>query len=174
MALVTRRETSRGFSLTETGGNTLTNSTVETSLFSYVIPAGKMGTSKILKFEIICHITTPALSIPSLTIKIKLGAAVLTIVSTATLGAAIADKPIKIEGTIANLSATNAQFVYAQLTSASGSGLIFSLLSASTVVTDAAWTVDTTLDQTFAVTGQFGGLSGTTSITPKLVSIDLS
>lgn len=169
----TKLESNRGFALIENSGNTINNSTTEVTLFSTTIKAGQMGTNKIARFEITCHVTTPTLSIPTLTIKLKLGTAVLTIASSA-LSANISDKPVIITGKVANINATNAQYVSVRLDNSSAGNLIFSTLGASSIVSDATWAVDTTVDQTLSVTGQFGGLSSTTSIVTKLVDLNLS
>lgn len=55
-----------------------------------------------------------------------------------------------------------------------GGGLLLSGLSSAISLTDATWTVDTTVDQTFSITAQFGGLFIGTSITTKLVQINLT
>lgn len=166
-------EGNRGYGLNEFNGSTLLNTTAETTLFSTVIPAGKLGSAKILDFKICFHISTPTLSIPTLTLKLKLGSASLTLSSTANLSANLTDKPLIVEAEISNLGVANSQFVLAKVFNNSA-GLILSGLSSAFSATDGTWAVDTTVDQTLSVTGQFGALSGTTTVTPKSVRINIT
>jgi hypothetical protein len=175
MANTFKFEANRGFALVESAGSTLTNSTTETVLFAANIPAGKMGTSKILKFEFSLHLTSPALSVPTITLKLKLGATfAITLANAALLSASLSNKPILIKGKIANMNSTSSQYVQVEIMNNSAGTNILSSLGSSFVVTDATAAVDTTVDQTLALTAQFGALSSTTSVSPMLVELNLT
>ena len=174
MAITTTKlESNRGFALIENGASAITNSTTETSLFSTTVKGGQMSTNKIAELQLVFHVTTPAISIPTLVLKVKLGTAVTTI-ATGTLGSSITDKPFILTASIANQNATNVQYMYAKLDNSSLGINLFSALGAGSTVADATWAVDTAVDQVLSVTAQFGGLSATTSIVTKLVKLNLS
>lgn len=166
-----KRETSRGFSSTSAITQTVNNSSSEVTVFSQVVPANKMGTSKKLTLSLLGTLTTPAISIPTFTVKIKLGSSVLTIFSGLTLAASQNNTPFVIDGIIRNKDAANAQIVYAKATQYAAN-LPMLLANATAVYSD--WTVDTTVDQTLSVTIQFGALSAGTTFTLRDVDLDLS
>jgi len=164
------RETGRGFASSLTANSSLSNSTVETTLFSQTISGGKMGTSKALKFTLYCSLTTPALAVPTLTVKVKLGSTSLTVMSGLSLAISQTNAPFNVTGLIVNKSAPNAQFTFSQIIQQSAS-IPLVLTSA---LADADWTVDTTTDQLFAVTAQFGSLNATTTLTFRYADIELT
>jgi len=171
MPNTTKLEGNRGYAVMETGGNTISNTINKSPLFTTVIPGGKMGSNKILKLELTCQLTTPALSIPSLALRLEFGSASV-VLATGLISANLTDRPLLIEAKIANQGNSN-QYVTVKVLNNSGL-LIFAGLSSSFLITDTSWTVDTTVDQTLAVTAQFGGLSTTTSIITKLVELNLT
>jgi len=160
--------------MNESGGPAVTNTTTETNIFSTIIPAGKMGIAKVINFQLIVHITTPALTIPTISLKLKFGTGVLTIANVAILSASVTDKPMLISGKIANLGVTNSQYVMVEFTNSNGVSAILAGLANSFIVADTSFTIDTTVDQTLAVSAQFGALSSTTSIVPKLIELVLT
>lgn len=166
-----KRETSRGFASSQASTLTLSNSTTETTLFSQVIPAGSMGINKKLNLEALCTLTTPVVSIPTLTIRLKLGSAVLTVVSAVGLAVSQTNAPVVIEAKIRNKEASNAQILYAKVTQA---GTSLPLLIENSKAVFASWTVDTSVNQTLSITAQFGGLSAATSLTAQDIDIELS
>jgi len=146
--------------------------TNEVNIFSGVMPAGRMSGNVELSFEAVCHITTPVISLPNLTLRLRFGSALLTIASGATLGANINDKPFIVKGRIMNLT-DNSQFVIIELLTNSGVAIL-SALSSAVIVSDASWTVDTSAEQAISLTAQFSGIViGTTTITPKLLTFEL-
>lgn len=174
MGVITRLESNRGYAINEISSTVLNaTSTTETALFSDTIPAGKLGTFKLLNFSFIAHLSTPALSLPSLTLKLKFGSTAATTIVNSLLAASISDKPILISGTIANLGVTNSQYIFINVTNYSNTA-IFGALGSSFVVSDGTWVVDTTVDQVLSITGQFTTGLSTTSITPKLIQINVS
>lgn len=162
-----KRETGRGYSVADYTSATLSSSTVETTLFTQTIVAGSMGIAKELNFRIICTLTT-VLAPPTLTIKMKFGASTLTVMSGLTLSTSLTSSPFIIEGVIANVGSSTAQIVYAKLTQASSTILLAQPMAY------ADWTIDTTTDQTFSVTAQFGSSSATTVLTYKHANVDLT
>lgn len=126
-----------------------------------------MGTAKELNFRIICSLTT-VLVPPTLTVKMKFGTSVLTIMSGLSLSTGLTASPFIIEGMIANANANNVQIVYAKLTQANSTILVAQPMAY------ADWTVDTTVDQAFALTFQFGVTSTTTVLTYKHANVDLT
>lgn len=166
-----RRETGRGFSTTDPAVMTVSNSTTETTLFTDTIRAGRMGTNKELPFEILGVMNSPLLAVPSITIRIKLGSATLTAVNALPVAVSLVNKPFIIRGKIIN-KGMNAQVVFIEVHQSQTSGVFAGLDSTSTAY--AKWTVDTSVDQNFVVTAQFGLLSATTTLTIEYVSIDVS
>lgn len=165
------QETGRGFNIAETTAVMLSNVTTETTLFSQTIPAGKMGAVKRQKFKAFCTLTTPLLSLPSLTIKIRFGSSIMTVTSGLGLGASLTSEPFMITGEIINKS-VNSQVVWARIEQ--GAATIPLLLGISSSFKGAKWTEDTTTDKTFSITGQFSLLSATTSLSVEHCDIELS
>ncbi len=166
-----KRETNRGCSSTLATNQTVSNTTSETTVFSQVIPAGKMGTSKKLSLDLLSTLTTPAISIPTITVRIKLGSSTLVVVNAIGLAISQTNSPFTIAGVIRNRDASNVQIAYAHITQ-SASNLPMLLANSSAVYAD--WAVDTTVDQTLSVTVQFGGLSAGTIFTLRDADVDLS
>lgn len=158
-----QRETSRGFSVGEYSASTLTNSSSETTLFSQNIVAGRMGTNKELVFGLLP---------PSITVKIKFGSATLTVLNGQSLATSLASaKPFIIEGMVCNNSVST-QFIYAKISQASNTLPL--LLSASSGMDSADWTIDTSSDQTFSITAQFATANNAATLTFKHASVELS
>jgi len=166
-----RRETGRGFAVTELAGVSLNNSLSETTLFSQVIEAGKMGTVKELGFEFFCMLTTPALSLPSLTIRLKFGGNTLTVANSLGIAASQSNEPFIVRGKIVN-KASNSQVAYACIEQ--GAASLPLVLGVASSFKGAKWSVDTSQDQTLSLTGQFSLLSGGTTLTLENATIDLS
>lgn len=149
----------------------VSNTSTETTLFQTVIKGGSMGTGKELHFQILCTLSTGLLP-PGVTIKVKLGSAVLTVASTIGLATSLSSAaPFIIEGKIVNKDAANAQLIYAKLIQKSSSLPL--LLSSGAAMEYADWTVNTAADQTFAVTAQFASASTAATLTFKHASIEM-
>jgi hypothetical protein len=166
-----KRETSRGFSSTQANNQVVTNNNSEVTVFSQVIPAGKMGSSKKLSLSLLATLTTPLLSIPSITVRVKLGNAVLTVINNVGLVASQNNAPFTLDATIRNKDDPAIQIAYAKMIQNASNG---TLLNSNATATYADWTVDTTVDQTLSVTVQFGALSSNTNFTLRDVDLDLS
>ncbi|GAB3317944.1 hypothetical protein GCM10027299_09350 [Larkinella ripae] len=165
----TRREIGRGYALDWQTGSSMTNTTTETTVCSQMIQGNSMSTNKRLKFQVLFAITS-GLVTPGLTIRVKFGGSTLTVISGgAILGSIGANKAFRLEGEIMNTSATT-QVVQAHIVQDTG---ILPLNLSGNGLNYADWTVDTTTDQTFAVTLQYGAALTGTTITPKLVNIEV-
>lgn len=176
MAIEIPQETNRGYSIKAISFDPPVTSTVvtnpETTIYSRAIEAGKMGTSKEMSFNIFCNLTTGAVAAPTLTLKVKLGTGTLTIMNALSLGLGAASVPFRIEGAVINTSNSAAQYVWARLHTPSSTVPIS--LSAGAAYMNTDWTVDTSVNQTFSVTAQFGGLIAGTSLATKYIKIDLT
>lgn len=144
----------------------------ETIIYSKSIEGGKMGTAKEMTFSINCSLTTGIVA-PPLTINVKLGIASLTVAGgigiTTNLGT---PAPFRIEGAIINMLATNKQYVWAKILTPTSTVPLILNTAASYV--SSKWTIDTTTDQTFAITAKFGSLLLGTSLQTEYVKIELS
>jgi len=165
---VIKRETGRGFAATDSTASVFTAMTTEQTLFSHTIVGGYMSNNKELRFNILCALTSPMLSVPTITVKVKLGSSVINIMQGLTLATGQNNAPFLIEGVIANSNDPAIQTVFTKLTQAT------TAILSSQPMAYADWTVDTTVDQLFAITAQFGGISVATSLTYKHASVELS
>lgn len=164
MGMPTLIETGRGLSLIDTPDVTVNNSTSEITVFSTVIPAKRMSTNKAMNFKLICNITTALSLVPNLTIRIKFGSSTLNVMNASVLSVGLSNVPITITGMVVNKDSSSAQFIYGETQQNN--------VAARNASAD--WTVDTSTNQTFSVTAQFGGLSLGTSITSKFAQIELT
>lgn len=133
----------------------------ETILFSDVIRANNLLVGKYYPFRIDLSITTPAVNLASLTFRIKYGGQVMTIMNNSTLVGGLTLAPITISGYL--VARTNGtQFIPVTVTQPAGSAVSVSFSNSNF---RGNMTVDATLDQTFSVTAQVGGVGlGATSI----------
>lgn len=167
-----KQETGRGFTSGGVIAGTVNNTAVETILFQQTIPARAMGLNKILRFTHLGFLTTPALLVPNITLKIYLGASVVTVVSASTMTASQTAKPFLVEAMIANNSSTAAQIGFARVTETAATLLILSAGGVS--MNSINWTLDTTVDQLFKVTVQFSAASTGTTLTNGIGLLELT
>lgn len=165
------QETGRGFSVTDSAAVAVSNTTSETTIFSQVVPGGKMGAIKRLRFSAFCMITTPALSLPSLTVRLKFGGSTITVANGISLAINLNNEPFMIRGEIINKSATS-QIAWARIEQ--GANSLPLLLGIASSFKGAKWTEDSSTDKTFSLTAQFSLLSGGTSLSAEHVDIELS
>jgi len=166
-------DTSRGLRLRQSAGSAITNTTAETSLISATLPAGIMGLARALEFVCVATITTPLVSIPTLTIRVKFGGSTLTVAAGLSLVASLTNAPILLSGSIANIDATNVQYVYCEVRQSGG--LVSQPISIAngSFIQQAAFAEDTTAAVTFSITAQFGGLSATTNLTHQFSKVEV-
>ena len=97
----------------------------------------------------------------------------MSIISAQALATSLSSSaPFVIEGVIVNNNSTNSQLIYGTITQQANTLAL--LLSASASMGTADWTIDTTQDQTFAVTAQFASASTAATLTCKHVSVELT
>lgn len=165
MALVTRANGSQVL-VSNYAAQTLSNTTVETTVFTMTVPANMLETDKGLRVEYYGSLTT-LLTPPTVTVKVKFGGMTLTAVNGVALLASGTAKPFSIEVFLANRGATNSQYCLARVTNPGAQGLLIGL--AVTEQVDGTGAVDTTAAQTLSITVQFGTQISTTTLTTNLV-----
>lgn len=161
----TRSLTSVGKTRSQAPGITLTNLTTETVIMSDTVKANTMSTYKEVAFRVDCAVTS-LLVTPNVTVRIRFGSNVITLVSNAGITISQTNSPFVIEGTITNKGATNSQLVSAQITQ-NNSTLGLSLSSPINIVRG-TMSVNTTVDNLLSVTVQFGSaVTGTSIVVDK-------
>lgn len=136
---------------------TITNSTVETTLYSEVIPANTLVQGKYYQFRIDIAVSTPVVNIANLTIRVKYGSQTVSIINGAALGIGMSNlTPITISGYLVSRGLNN-QFVPITVSQSMGNTIS---LTTSNANARGLMTVNAAQDQTFAVTAQFGGVGG--------------
>lgn len=168
----TKRETARGFASAQNASVALTNTATATTMYSQAISGGNMGTSKEMRFQFICTLTTGAVA-PSLTITIQFGSSTLTVASAIALSLSQTGKPFIVEGSIINKDSASAQLVWAKITQYDTS-LPMLLSTSSAMRADNTWAEDTTVSKTFSIIAQFGTAIVGTTLTFLHASIDLT
>lgn len=143
---------------------TLTNTvTAETSLLGAVkdtIRANTLIPYRPYRFEMACIVTTPAISLPSLALKIYFGGQVVAMVNSTSVLGGLTNAGIRIRGIILSTSMTS-QIVLTEIIQPNG-GVI--TISNSNAAFYTALTVNTASNQVLDITAQWGGLSGTATI----------
>lgn len=133
------------------------NSTVETTLFSDVIEANSLVPGKYYQFRLDLALSTPALNLANITIRVKYGSQTVAIVNGAALSiGATTAVPVTITGVLVSRG-INSQFL--PVTVSQGMGSILTLGSTNSVARG-LMTVDASVDQNFSVTAQFSGVGG--------------
>lgn len=147
----------------------VSNTAVETTIFSQVVPAGKMKATGILGFALWGNLTTGLLP-PTLTLRVKLGSSSMAVFTTAALLGSLTGKAFFLDGYISNISASS-QAVVARVTQAS-SGII-SLGTLGVNAVEGNFSVDTSVNQTFLITAQFGSAVASTSLVTRMARLQL-
>lgn len=139
----------------------INNSTTETALLT-VPDTVKANTlvGKPYKFMLLCKITTPAVSIPTLTIRIKFGSQVLTLFNGISLLGSQTTQPFVVEGYIFPIT-NSTQLVWARINQTPGTAL--TLNSTNTSLTS-DWTAALTSQNLFNITAQWGGFTLGTAV----------
>jgi hypothetical protein len=135
----------------------------ETSLLGAVkdtIKANTLVPNRPYRFEMYCVVTTPAISLPTLALKVKLGSQVVAMVNSTSVLGGLTNAGLRIRGIILATSTTS-QTVLCEIIQPNGGILNVGNNNANfyTVLT-----VDMTQNQILDVTAQWGGLTGTASI----------
>lgn len=153
MAL-TQRGTSDGVIVAGTLGVSVNNTTTETQLMSYNVQGGTMGDYKAIEGELRGRLTTPLISVPSATARLKFGGQTLAVLNALTASINLTNELMILWFRITN-DAYNVQDVESRILQPA-IGTPFSL--SRSFATD-AWSVDTSSDQTLSMTWQFGALN---------------
>lgn len=158
---VVKNITANGATWRECPSTTISNSVAETTILSVTIPGKDLDLYKLIRYEMYCNLTSIVVP-PTVTIKVKYGSGVLTAVSALTININQNSQPFIIEGVIVNRNLTNSQYAYSKVSQHATQGP----LALTSPIYDARTTfaIDSTTDQTFAITTQFGGLIATTSL----------
>jgi len=145
---------------------TLANNTgTETSLLGAVkdtIQANTLVPYRPYRFELNCILTTPALSLPNLTLRIKMGANTIAMVNATTVSAGQTNAGVRIRGTVLATSLTT-QVALTEIIQPNGNVIPLTNTNAIFYTT---LTTDMTVPQALDITAQWGGLIvlGTASI----------
>jgi len=145
---------------------TLANNTgTETSLMGAVkdtIQANTLVPFRPYRFELNCILTTPALSLPTLTLRVKMGSNTIAMVNATTISAGQTNAGVRIRGTIIATSMTT-QIALTEIIQPNGNVIPLTNSNANFYT---SLTTDMTVPQTLDITAQWGGLIvlGTASI----------
>jgi hypothetical protein len=135
----------------------------ETSLIGAVkdtIKAGTLVPNRPYRFELYCVVTTPAISLPTLALKVKLGGNVVAMVNSTSVLGGLTNAGLRIRGVILATSTTT-QTVLTEVIQPNGGIISLGNSNANFYTT---MTTDMTQNQILDITAQWGGLTGTASI----------
>lgn len=146
---------------------TVANTTTETSLYSYVVPAGTMANDSILRLNVKADLTKNVAN-ESIIINVKFGGTTLFDVGAA-FGAATDANPflylIRVE--IANLGAANSQYSSADFMRTRYT------TTAEYEKARATSSIDTSVEQTLEITAQWSTASASLSLSKRIVTLEL-
>lgn len=146
----------------EASDNTLSNSTAETSLYSFSVPGGTLGTSRVLRFRIIGVYSVDATP-PTITYRVKYGSCTVSSGALTDTGART-NQPLNLYGYVSARGGTGAQIVWFQVeTSSSGPDIMAYTAACST---------DSTTAQTLDVTWQWGTAEASATVTRQIGMVE--
>lgn len=139
----------------------LNNNLTETSILTLpdTVKANTLS-ARPYKFMLFCRLTTPSISIPTLTVRIKLGNQTLTLFNAISLLGNQTTQPFIIEGYILPITTTT-QLIWAKINQSPGTALTISSANTSLM---SNWTADLTTQNLFNITAQWGGFSLGTAV----------
>lgn len=144
-------------------GSVISNTNAETDLFRYNIGGNMLPIDGALVLRLVGVVSTPLVSIPTLTIRAKYGANSITIFGGAlVLAAGLSSASFVLETRLWMQGASNSELLIVMLTESIT--LAGSLGTSNSRQTQGTFATDSTAAQDFAITAQFSGLSVTTSI----------
>ena len=147
--------------------NTLGNSGVEKSLLPNpdTIFASSVNIGSRYSFSLQLNVTSPLLSVGTLTLKVKLGGSTLTLANGVAIAGLGATTPIYIEGEV-EIKGMQSQIVNARILQMNGVAIP---VGGSSITPQADWTNDMTQVQYFDITATFTGVTlGTTSYKSRI------
>ena len=142
----------------------ISNTTSETTLYSFTVPGGTMGPNSTLRFEITGDFLKTPASSHSLTLRIKFGGTTLFADTHTSIGPETNVAPVIINIDLNNKDSLSSQFIHGDFTignrqtaPTTGIGTITasSFIDATIASALGSSSADTTSDQTFEVTVQF-------------------
>jgi hypothetical protein len=146
-----------GTRISYTPSVSIVNSTVETTLFSDVIAANSLVPGKYYPFRVDVAVNTPLVNLATLTFRVKYGGQTIAVINGAGLTIGLTQAtPITIIGNLVSRG-TSSQFLPITVNQAMGNAI--SLTTGNTSARG-LFTVDSSVDQTFTITAQFGGVGG--------------
>lgn len=124
----------------------VTNTDAETTVYTFTVPGGSLSTNQYLEYIGEFKVTS-LLTPPSITIKAKYGAAVVTVAALAIL-ASITDVPFTLKVKVYAIGATNVQKIVCELLE----GGVVVADTTATILKAGAGSEDSTADKAFAIT----------------------
>lgn len=169
--VATAQGTTRGGLWKDSGVSNLTNSTAETTIFSANVAGGIMNLANKVTFLIGGGLSTAVLTPGSLTFRVKYGTSTTIVTSGGIiLIGSSSDAPYRLSGFLTNKSTTSSQYMQTQLTATSG-GLT---LTNGVNLGHARPAMDSTLDQTLAITAQFSVASTSNILTVDYLEVTIN
>lgn len=154
--------TASGYSFSLSPALTLTNTAVETTILNIPIKANTLANYKNVALSMYCHLSS-GLVAPNITIRIKYGTGVVTVLSGLSVNISQTNRPFTLEGIIANMGATGTQYCYGLAKQSVLTGPL--PLSSPNYDAYNIFSVDSTTDQNLTVTAQFSAaIPGTTLV----------
>jgi len=147
------------------------NNTSEYTLYSQTIEGGVMSMANAMRFAFYLNFSTLGVLPGNLTLRVKYGSAVLTLGggALALIGGRTA-APVRVSGVLVNRGTTNAQFFTGEMRQdTSGLTLIQPVTIASVKPA-----IDSSIDQTFALTAQFSVGNVANTITLDFADVTIS
>jgi hypothetical protein len=138
-------------------------SITETSLIGAVkdtIKANTLIPNRPYRFELYAIVTTPAISLPTLSLKVKLGGNTVAMISATSVAGGLTNAGIRIRGIIVATS-VNTQLVLTEILQPNGGILAVGNSNANFY---SSLTTDMTVPQVLDITAQWGGLTGVATI----------
>jgi hypothetical protein len=123
----------------------VSNTTTETTVYTKSVPGNLLGTLNRARLQLFAQLSSVGLLPGTLTVRIYYGSAVIAILNAMTIASGLASAPVRIEGEVSGLGATNSQLLSGKYEDGSESGLA-----------RGTGAIDSTAAQTLKVTVQFG------------------
>jgi hypothetical protein len=167
---ITRLQTSSSAIRAASSMSSVTNTTVETTVYGDTIKAGQMATYKEVNLELMFSMTT-ILTPPTMTVRVKFGGQTLVVVNGLTTNINVTNGVFRIYVKISNKGSAASQYAYGLVQQHLTAGP----LSLTSPIYDSQgdWTVDTSVDQPISITVQMGTAISTTTLTPKYIRLKI-
>lgn len=145
--------------------------TTEIPVLSYIVQGKALTMTNEMRFNFYFSLSTAALLPGTLTIRIKYGSLVLTLGTGAlALTGGAANAPFRVSGTLSNKTTTSAQFLEGEIAQQTGGLSLGSAINQAFV----RGTVDSTVNQTWAITAQFSNAIASNVLVLERAKAELS